>query len=149
MFIKILTLTCKWSMYCSFNGTHLYNLTIKLRVKFCIYYEQRRTLTFAHAINNDLIVIIISQIHVLYFHGPLLSRSWSNIHNMHCTYFTRKQRKFNYNVHVFRFAAKKSMLPVSTNFFHVDHSNIILWKTFYCWWQALNQYILYPNDNFT
>lgn len=25
-------------------------------------------------------------------YGPLLSRSWSNIHNMHCTYFTRKQR---------------------------------------------------------
>lgn len=24
-------------------------------------------------------------------YGPLLSRSWSNIHNMHCTYFTRKQ----------------------------------------------------------
>lgn len=58
-------------MYCSFNGTHLYNLTIKLRVKFAFtgYYEQRRTLTFAHAINNDLIVINISQIHVLYIMG--------------------------------------------------------------------------------
>lgn len=38
------------------------------------------------------VIINISQIHVLYFHGPLLSRSWSNIHNMHCTYFTRKER---------------------------------------------------------
>lgn len=53
--------------------------------------EQTRTLTFAHAY-KQWSVIIISQIHLLYFHGPLLSKSWSNIHNMHCTYFTRKQR---------------------------------------------------------